>query len=109
VGIAAGIGRRCAAIFLGLGLGAKALAKSIDQKADDKKEAEPADYSRRKHGRLSLGFLVEHDLFRPSFARLSGLREGGKPGSTFRDHALAERAGAAVRAQFDGAVGNREP
>jgi hypothetical protein len=24
-------------------------------------------------------FLFEHDLFRPSFARRSGLREGGKP------------------------------
>ena len=33
-------------------------------------------------------FLFEHDLFRPSFARRSGLREGGKPVLTFRDHAL---------------------
>jgi Ala-tRNA(Pro) deacylase len=41
--------------------------------------------------------LFEHDLFRPAFARRSierndkpvpGLRAGGKPVSTFRDHAL---------------------
>src|SRR5438046_10664412 len=31
--------------------------------------------------------LLEHDLIRPSFARRSGLREGGKPVPTFRDHA----------------------
>jgi hypothetical protein len=36
--------------------------------------------------------LFEHDLFRPSFARRSGLREGGKSLSTFRDHALRFRA-----------------
>jgi hypothetical protein len=42
-------------------------------------------------------FSPEHDLFRPAFARRSfkphddpcqGLRAGGKPVSTFRDHAL---------------------
>jgi hypothetical protein len=32
---------------------------------------------------------LAHDLFRPSFARRSGLREGGKSGPAFRDHALA--------------------
>src|ERR1017187_3496880 len=32
-------------------------------------------------------FLFQHDLFRPSFARRSGLREGGNPVPTFRDHA----------------------
>jgi len=40
--------------------------------------------------------FVEHDLFRPAYARrsialhnavVSGLRAGGKPVSTFRDHA----------------------
>ena len=31
---------------------------------------------------------MEHDPFRPSFARRSGLREGGKPASTFPDHAV---------------------
>src|SRR5438046_6551646 len=36
--------------------------------------------------------LLEHDLIRPSFARRSGLREGGKPVPTFRDHALSENA-----------------
>jgi hypothetical protein len=73
-GIAAGICGRRPAIFLGLGLGAKALAKSVDQKSDDKKEAEPAENSCRKHVRKS----------------------------------LTQRAGAAVRAQFDGAVGDGE-
>src|SRR3984885_4017300 len=34
-------------------------------------------------------FSFEHDLFGPSFARRSGLREGGKPVSAFRDHALS--------------------
>jgi hypothetical protein len=93
--------------FLGFGLGAKALAKSVDEKSDDKEEADPADNSRRKHSECfldydpieldhSLGFWFEHDLFR-------------KPGSTFRDHALTVGAGAAVRAQFDGAVGDGEP
>src|SRR5580704_7871282 len=56
--VAAGIaarmtGRRCK-IFLGRGLFAKALAESVDEKSDDKKEADPADNSRRKHCRLSL-------------------------------------------------------
>jgi hypothetical protein len=32
--------------------------------------------------------FVEHDLFELSFARRSGLREGGKTASTFSDHAL---------------------
>ena len=32
---------------------------------------------------------LEHDVVRPSFARRSGLREGGKPLRTFRHHALA--------------------
>ena len=31
---------------------------------------------------------MEHGLFRPSFARRSGLREGGKPVPIFRDHAV---------------------
>ena len=74
-GIAAGMAGRRRKIFLGLGLGAKALAKSIDEKADDKNEAEPADNSRRKHVRKS----------------------------------LTQGASAAVRAQFDGAVGDGEP
>ncbi|HTC02752.1 MAG TPA: hypothetical protein VK749_05085, partial [Xanthobacteraceae bacterium] len=73
-GIAAGIAGRWPAIFPGLGLGAKNLTKSIDQKSDDNKEAEPAENSRRKHGRKS----------------------------------LTQRAGAAVRAQLDGAVGDGE-
>jgi hypothetical protein len=34
-------------------------------------------------------FLFAHDLFRPSFARQSGLREGGKPDSTFPESAPA--------------------
>jgi hypothetical protein len=53
-GIVAGIAGRWAATFLGLGLGAKPLAESVDEKSDDKKEAEPADNSCRKHSRLSL-------------------------------------------------------
>ena len=57
-GIAARVTGRRRANSLGLGLGAKALAKSVDQKPDDKKEADPSDNSRRKHRRLSLGFLV---------------------------------------------------
>ena len=40
---------------------------------------------------LRSSILVEHDLFGPSFARRSGLREGGKPASTFPDHALGAR------------------
>ena len=32
--------------------------------------------------------FLAHDLIRSSFARRSGLREGGKPVSTFRDHTL---------------------
>jgi heme-degrading monooxygenase HmoA len=44
--------------------------------------------------------FFKHDLFRPAFARRSierndkpvpGLRAGGKPASTFRDHALEEQ------------------
>src|SRR5437588_11071103 len=44
--------------------------------------------------------LFEHDLFRPAFGRRSierndkpvpGLRAGGKPVATFRDHALARQ------------------
>src|ERR1017187_6134659 len=31
--------------------------------------------------------LLAHDLIRPHFAHQSGLREGGKPVPTFRDHA----------------------
>src|SRR5437588_4043169 len=59
-------------------------------------------------GRLP-GLLIEHDLFRPAFARRSvqpneepchGLRAGGKPvptphqvrGRLFRDHALSRNA-----------------
>src|ERR1700720_857701 len=45
-GIAARIAGGRRKIFLGLGLGAKALAKSVDEKADDNKEADPADNSR---------------------------------------------------------------
>ena len=52
-GIATRITGRRRKIFLGLGLGAKTLAKSVDEKADDKEEADPADNSRRKHRRLS--------------------------------------------------------
>jgi hypothetical protein len=46
---------------------------------------------------ISRCLLLEHDLFRPAFARrsieradkeLDRLRAGGKPVSTFRDHAL---------------------
>src|SRR5277367_777049 len=36
-------------------------------------------------------FLMECDLFAPSFARRSGLREGGKPVSAFPDHARLRR------------------
>ena len=54
--VAAGIVARMACrrrkIFLG-GLVAKALAESVDQKADDEKEADPADNSCRKHSRRS--------------------------------------------------------
>ncbi len=56
------------------------------------------DARREKRDRLEgLGagvtrsFSLEHDLFGPSFARRSGLREGGKPVSTFPDHALMHR------------------
>jgi hypothetical protein len=51
-----------------------------------------------RRNRFSL--LIEHDLFRPAFARRSvkpnderckGLRAGGKPVPAFRDHARAER------------------
>src|SRR5258708_28721286 len=51
----------------------------------------------RVRGRDS--FKVEHDLFRPAYARRSigpldedmpGLRAGGKPRHTFRDHARGE-------------------
>ena len=47
--------------------------------------------------RRQFTFLLAHDLFRPAFARrsieradneFSGLRAGGKPVPTFRDHAL---------------------
>ena len=54
-GIATRITGRRRKIFLGLGLGAKALAKSVDEKADDNKEADPADNSRCKHRE---GFLA---------------------------------------------------
>src|SRR5580658_1846708 len=47
-----------------------------------------------------LDSLFEHDLIRPSFARRSGLREGGKPASTFRDHAL-RIAGFQIRRKCD--------
>jgi hypothetical protein len=47
---------------------------------------ERRDQSQKDFAVLDLSF--EHDLIRPSFARRSGLREGGKPVSTFRDHAL---------------------
>jgi hypothetical protein len=33
--------------------------------------------------RIKVQVSSEHDLFRASFARRSGLREGGKPGSVF--------------------------
>ena len=48
-GIATRITCRRRKIFPGLGLGTKALAKSVDEKADDNKEADPADNSRCKH------------------------------------------------------------
>jgi nitroreductase len=38
------------------------------------------------------GSLIAHDLVQPSFARRSGLREGGKPVSAFPDHAPHEVA-----------------
>ena len=57
-GIATRITGRRRKIFLGLGLGAKALAKSVDQKSDNKKEAEPADNSRRKHSGWSLAVFL---------------------------------------------------
>src|SRR5580700_1015360 len=52
-------------------------------------------------GRAANPLSLEHDLFRPCFARPSGLREGGKPvptphqvrGRLFRDHALGRLAG----------------
>jgi hypothetical protein len=49
-GIAAGLAGRWPVIFPGLGFGANNLTKSIDQKSDNNKEAEPAENSRRKHG-----------------------------------------------------------
>jgi hypothetical protein len=33
--------------------------------------------------------LIEHDFFRPSFARRSWFRESGKPAAAFGDHAWA--------------------
>ena len=47
--------------------------------------------ARRNGAAKGVVHLVEHDLFRPCFARRSGLREGGKPVPTFRDHALSIR------------------
>jgi hypothetical protein len=59
-GIAAWIAGRRRKIFLGLGLGAKALAKSVDEKADDNKEADPADNSRCKHSEWFLAVFLSH-------------------------------------------------
>ena len=43
---------------------------------------------RRRSGRANAATFLEHGLFGPSFARRSGLREGGKPPSTFPDRRL---------------------
>src|SRR5476649_644028 len=54
-------------------------------------------------------FLFEHDLFRPSFARRSGLREGGNPVPTFRDHALNQRSAILTCCAFIGSDRIRLP
>src|SRR5438477_12622295 len=62
--------------------------------------------------------LLAHDLFRPAFARrsiepndkpLPGLRAGGKPVSTFRDHARAVCNACQIRNGVNGMSTCRTP
>jgi hypothetical protein len=59
-GIAARMTCRRRKIFPGLGLGVKALAKSVDKKADDNKETDPADNSRCKHREWFLAVFLSN-------------------------------------------------